>query len=97
MPLHPLKTRAAWPPLLLVGLALPLFTFGLGSYGLVNSDEAIYHRIALGMVESGDCKSSATSTDRPVLLAARARTFRHLGLLHRHVALCSAPATRGAD
>ncbi len=40
--------------LLLVLLASPLLFYGLGSYGIVNGDEAIYHYFARHMVQSGD-------------------------------------------
>jgi 4-amino-4-deoxy-L-arabinose transferase-like glycosyltransferase len=42
------------PQLLLVLLALPLVVWGLGSYSVVNGDEAIYHGIAESMAASGD-------------------------------------------
>jgi len=37
----------------LVLLAIPLVLVGLGSYGLVNGDEGVYHGIAVEMLESG--------------------------------------------
>jgi 4-amino-4-deoxy-L-arabinose transferase-like glycosyltransferase len=39
---------------LLLALAYPLILHGLGSYSIVNGDEAIYHSIARRMVESGN-------------------------------------------
>ncbi|MBW2273653.1 MAG: glycosyltransferase family 39 protein [Deltaproteobacteria bacterium] len=42
------------PQLLLVLLALPLVVWGLGSYSVVNGDEAIYHGIAESMARSGN-------------------------------------------
>ncbi|NQZ94901.1 MAG: glycosyltransferase family 39 protein [Myxococcales bacterium] len=42
------------PVLLLVGLATPLLFYGLGRYSVVNGDEAIYHAVAVHMLESGD-------------------------------------------
>jgi 4-amino-4-deoxy-L-arabinose transferase len=39
---------------LLAALCIPILGWGLGRYGVVNSDEAIYHGIAERMVESGD-------------------------------------------
>lgn len=49
----PLASRVG-APLLLLALAYPLILHGLGSYSVVNGDEAIYHFIARRMVESGD-------------------------------------------
>jgi len=43
-----------WPPLVLSLLAIPWILYGLGSYSLVNGDEAFYHSIAEAMVESGN-------------------------------------------
>ncbi len=43
-----------WPPALLMLLSAGLICFRLGSYSLVNGDEAIYHAIAQQMVASGD-------------------------------------------
>jgi 4-amino-4-deoxy-L-arabinose transferase-like glycosyltransferase len=40
--------------LLLAVVCLPLFVVGLGDYGLVNGDEAVYHHIARDMAHSGD-------------------------------------------
>ena len=42
------------PALLLVGLVTPLLFYGLGRYSVVNGDEAIYHAVAVHMLESGD-------------------------------------------
>jgi hypothetical protein len=39
---------------LLAALCLPIFFWGLGRYGVVNADEAIYHAVAERMVASGD-------------------------------------------
>ena len=39
---------------LLTLLCVPAFFWGLGRYGVVNADEAIYHGIAERMVQSGD-------------------------------------------
>jgi 4-amino-4-deoxy-L-arabinose transferase-like glycosyltransferase len=39
---------------LLALLCVPVFFWGLGRYGIVNADEAIYHGIAERMVSSGD-------------------------------------------
>lgn len=39
---------------LLALLCVPVFFWGLGRYGIVNADEAIYHAIAERMVASGD-------------------------------------------
>ncbi|MCZ6464370.1 MAG: glycosyltransferase family 39 protein, partial [Proteobacteria bacterium] len=46
--------RAHRPELVLIALGLPLIGYGLGSYSLVNGDEAIYQGIAEHMVASGD-------------------------------------------
>jgi len=42
------------PVILLVVLSVPLLFAGLGSYSLVNGDEAIYHSVAEHMARSGD-------------------------------------------
>lgn len=39
---------------LLILLALPLIFWRLGSYSVVNGDEALYHSVATNMVETGD-------------------------------------------
>jgi 4-amino-4-deoxy-L-arabinose transferase-like glycosyltransferase len=52
--LEPSRLHAAAPMLLLALLSIPLLFFGLGSYSLVNGDEAIYHSVAEGMANSGD-------------------------------------------
>jgi 4-amino-4-deoxy-L-arabinose transferase-like glycosyltransferase len=39
---------------LLAALCLPVFFWGLGRYGVVNADEAIYHAVAERMAASGD-------------------------------------------
>jgi 4-amino-4-deoxy-L-arabinose transferase-like glycosyltransferase len=39
---------------LLAALCVPIFFWGLGRYGVVNADEAIYHGIAERMAQSGD-------------------------------------------
>jgi 4-amino-4-deoxy-L-arabinose transferase-like glycosyltransferase len=43
-----------WPELALLLLCVPLLFVGLGSYSLVNGDEAVYHAVAERMVHSGD-------------------------------------------
>jgi len=43
-----------WPAALLLALSSFVICFRLGSYSLVNGDEAIYHAIAQHMVASGD-------------------------------------------
>lgn len=48
------RLRALGPALALAALSLPLVLWRLGSYSLVNGDEALYHAIAERMVESGD-------------------------------------------
>jgi 4-amino-4-deoxy-L-arabinose transferase-like glycosyltransferase len=48
------SARRLAAPGLLVALAVPLILMGLGSYGLVNRDEEIYHAVARQMVESGN-------------------------------------------
>jgi 4-amino-4-deoxy-L-arabinose transferase-like glycosyltransferase len=40
--------------LVLVPFALVIFFFRLGSYSLVNGDEAFYQAVAEAMVDSGD-------------------------------------------
>ena len=45
--------RAA-APALLIALALPILFYGLGRYGIVNGDEALYHAMARQMLESGN-------------------------------------------
>ncbi len=49
------RRLAAWvPPCLLAAMASVLIFSGLGSYSVVNGDEAFYHAVAVHMVESGD-------------------------------------------
>ena len=49
-----LRLRAFLPPLLLTLLSIPLIFGWLGSYSLVNSDEAFYQGVSERMVETGE-------------------------------------------
>jgi 4-amino-4-deoxy-L-arabinose transferase-like glycosyltransferase len=44
----------AWEICLLIALSAPILFYGLGSYSVVNGDEAFYHYVARQMVQSGD-------------------------------------------
>jgi 4-amino-4-deoxy-L-arabinose transferase-like glycosyltransferase len=46
--------RAWIGPAVLVALAIPLILWRLGSYGLVNGDEGLYHAVARRMLATGD-------------------------------------------
>jgi 4-amino-4-deoxy-L-arabinose transferase-like glycosyltransferase len=46
--------RDAWPVVALALLSIPIIFYRLGGYSVVNGDEAIYHRVALNMVETGN-------------------------------------------
>ncbi|MEE9606626.1 MAG: glycosyltransferase family 39 protein [Myxococcota bacterium] len=46
--------RDVWPAALLAALAIPVILVGLGSYSVVNGDEALYHGVAQEMVDSGN-------------------------------------------
>lgn len=45
---------ARWPVAVLVALSIPLVFFRLGSYSVVNGDEAFFHYVAWHMVETGN-------------------------------------------
>jgi 4-amino-4-deoxy-L-arabinose transferase-like glycosyltransferase len=47
-------TRDRWATAVLAALCLPVLFYRLGSYGIVNGDEAFYHYVARNMVETGD-------------------------------------------
>ena len=48
------RLQTAWPVGVLVLLSVPIIFYNLGSYGLVDADEGIYHDIARNMVRSGN-------------------------------------------
>jgi 4-amino-4-deoxy-L-arabinose transferase-like glycosyltransferase len=50
----PRSVRERLPFLVLVVLSIPILFVGLGSYSLVNGDEALYHCMAEEMARSGD-------------------------------------------
>jgi 4-amino-4-deoxy-L-arabinose transferase-like glycosyltransferase len=51
---HHRPVLGLWRPGTLVLLSVPVLFYGLGSYGIVNGDEAVYHEIAQAMAKSGD-------------------------------------------
>ncbi len=56
-------TRDVWPAIVLAALAIPVIVVGLGSYSVVNGDEALYHGIAEEMVASGVSAEQRRATD----------------------------------